>query len=442
MDGEVAATEADVSTPGAATHGRPLAVRSPFSAPRLILLGSYWLGITAMWIGLGQLLAGRLQFEHLVAPGTEGASLLQITVAGTLVAIFLQPSIGAISDHVGSRFGRRLPFIVAGSLADLVFLAGIATSHGLLAIAGFFLALEISSNTAQGPFQGYIPDLVPADQVGAASGLVGLMVILGNVVGFTVGAIGIATGAYAVATVALGLIELATLGLLVAGVREPPAAPRPRSGRSWWAIARSGWSRDVFEVPGFMWAVGVRLAVLTGSEVLVALAPFYLARVFGLDAGAAGTVLLLLVGTVAVGTIAAVLPAARLSDRVGRRPVIWVACLLGGCGLAVCAVAPALPIAFAGAVVFGVAGGSFLAVDWAQISELVPPEAAGRFMGIGNLATASPALFAVAIGGTVMDLVGGPDRAATGPRAALLFGVACYAAGALLLRKVPETRRA
>jgi hypothetical protein len=51
------------------------------------------------------------------------------------------------------------------------------------------------------------------------------------------------------------------------------------------------------------------------------------------------------------------------------------------------------------------------------------------------------ALAATAAGSLVMDLVGGPSRAAAGPRAALLFGVACFAAGALLLTRVPETRR-
>ena len=437
------AAEIDPANTGGAVVAadpRPEA-RTALSVPRLTLLGAYWLGVTAMWIGLGSLLAGRLEFGHLVTPGTEGASLLQMTVGGTILSILVQPAIGAISDHTGSRWGRRLPYIVAGSLFDLVFLAGIASGQTVLAIAAFYLALAISSNVAQGPFQGYIPDLVPRDQVGVASGFVGLMVILGNVAGFVVGSIGIATGAYAAATIALGLLELATLGLLVAGVREPPAVPRPRNGRSWLAIATSAWGRDVLQRPGFLWFVGSRLFVLTGSAVLVSLAPFYLARTFGLSASEAGGLMLVLVGLVAVGTIASVLPAARLSDRVGRRRVIWIACGLGGTGLLVCAGATAIPVAFAGAAVFGVAGGSFLAVDWALLSELVPRDAAARFMGISNVATTSAGMVAIAVGGTVMDLVGGPARAASGPRAALLFGVACYLIGALLLRRVPEPGR-
>ena len=54
---------------------------------------------------------------------------------------------------------------------DVLFLWGVATSNALPAIAAFVSLLQFSSNFAQGPFQGYVPDLVPAKQVGLASGL-------------------------------------------------------------------------------------------------------------------------------------------------------------------------------------------------------------------------------------------------------------------------------
>ena len=43
--------------------------------------------------------------------------------------------------------------------------------------------LQFSSNFAQGPYQGYIPDLVPGRQVGVASGLLGAANIAGNLLG-------------------------------------------------------------------------------------------------------------------------------------------------------------------------------------------------------------------------------------------------------------------
>ena len=410
-------------------------------ATTLVRLSVYWLGIMALWAGLSSVLAGRLQFEGLVPPGTEGTALFHMMAIGGVLAIVVQPAVGAISDHSVSRWGRRKPYIVLGSLADLVFLAGIATSNTVVAIAAFIVALQVSSNIAQGPYQGYVPDLVPARQVGLASGLIGLMLILGNVVGFIVGAVAIATGAYAAATVGLGVLETATMIILVTGVRERGGVV-PRDGRSWRGIALGAWGRDLLHERDFLWFLGSRLLVLTGGSILTNLAPFYLARSFGLASREAGTLMVALVVVVALGTLVSVVPAARLSDHRGRKRVIGGSCLLGAIGLAICAGAPAVPVAFIGTALFGISSGTFLAVDWALLSELVPRASSGRFMGISNVATGSAGLLAVTLGGTVMDLVGGPGRDPSGPRAALALGAVCFGLGAVLLRPVREPGRA
>ena len=102
---------------------------------------------------------------------------------GAIIAIIVQPTVGSISDYTVSRWGRRKPYIVVGSLLDIVFLAGIATANTVLILGAFVALLAFSTNIARGPFQGYVPDLIPERQVGIASALVGLMQILGNVTG-------------------------------------------------------------------------------------------------------------------------------------------------------------------------------------------------------------------------------------------------------------------
>src|SRR6185437_3051179 len=99
------------------------------------------------------------------------------------MAIVVQPTIGSISDYTMSRWGRRKPYILIGASLDVVFLLGIATSNTFLGVLAFLVLLQFSSNFAQGPFQGYVPDLVPARQVGIASALVGVMSILGVIGG-------------------------------------------------------------------------------------------------------------------------------------------------------------------------------------------------------------------------------------------------------------------
>jgi MFS family permease len=100
-----------------------------------------------------------------------------------------------------------------------------------------------------------------------------------------------------------------------------------------------------------------------------------------------------------------------------------------------------MPIVYAGVAIYGVSAGIFLAVDWALMTDIIPKASSGRYMGLSNVATASSGVLAVAIGGTLMDLVGGPTQSGSGPRAALVLAVVLFGVGALLLRPVNERRR-
>ena len=88
-------------------------------------------------------------------------------------------------------------------------------------------------------------------------------------------------------------------------------------------------------------------------------------------------------------------------------------------------------------MLYGVSAGIFLAVDWALMTDIIPKASSGRYMGLSNVATASAGVLAVAVGGTLMDFVGGSN----GPRTALWMGVCLMILGAILLRPVVERRR-
>jgi MFS family permease len=105
------------------------------------------------------------------------------------------------------------------------------------------------------------------------------------------------------------------------------------------------------------------------------------------------------------------------------------------------AAAPILPMAFVGALIYGLSAGVFLAVDWALMTDIIPKASSGRYMGLSNVATASAGVLAVATAGTLMDLVGGPQGGGMGPRAALVLGMILLGVGAILLRPVDERRR-
>ena len=134
-------------------------------------------------------------------------------------------------------------------------------------------------------------------------------------------------------------------------------------------------------------------------------------------------------------------PAARVSDRVGRKPVIYAACAVGAVGLGIVAVSPALPVTVLGGLIMGAGFGMFLAVDWALLTDLVPKASAGRYMGISNVATATAGLVGLAIGAVVIDVTNAVIGEGVGPRIAIALSVPLLAIGALLLRPVKEPHR-
>jgi Na+/melibiose symporter-like transporter len=434
IESSVAAFDAD----GRPTRTLPLS--------HLIRISAYWLGISAVWSGILQIVNARLEFTNLVPKGSEGLGAFQIAAMGTFIAILVQPTVGTISDYTITRWGRRKPYIFLGSLLDVVFLWGVATSNSLLAVAVFVSLLQFSSNFAQGPFQGYVPDLVPAEQVGIASGLIGLFAALGNVVGYVAAAIAIwlsATdaNAFLYGTMAIGAVEFITMLSVVIRVDEGRRA-KSRHGRSWLSIALEAWNGEVLHERSFLWLVASRFCILTGAAIYPIMSTFYLAQTFGLSEAQTGQTQLVLLAIVGLCVIVVVVPSSRLSDRVGRKPVIYGSCAIGAVGLGMGALAPNLAVALLGAGLFAVAAGSFLAVDWALMSDIVPKASTGRYMGISNVATASAGTVALAVGGAVvMDTANRLLGLGAGPRAALMFGLLCYVLGALCLVPVVEKRR-
>lgn len=416
-----------------------------------------------MWTGLHVLILPK-RMEALFGPAAAGLGLGLLTVAGVVVAVLVQPTVGAISDFAVTRWGRRKPFIVIGSVLDVVFLVAVAAADTFMAVVVALVLLQFASNFAQGPFQGYLPDLVPARQVGRASGLMGVMIIFGGMVGVGIAGIGylqLQTGmaeplvrsALFWPTVALGVVEAATMVVLTLSVDEGRAAPS-RGGRSWLRIGLSAWGTDILRERSYVWLLLSRLCYLAMPGVITSYAVFVLERSFRLEPSVAGPFLLINGLVVALATAVATLPAARLSDRIGRKKVIYLAYGLGAVGVAGVALAPAVELVVLALLPIGFSAGAFLVVDWALMTDIIPKATSGRYMGISNVATASSGPIGLALAGVVLYLVtraglppdAGADAASTffgdAPRAAIASMLAFLAVAAWSLGRVDESRRA
>ena len=162
------------------------------------------------------------------------------------IALLTMPVMGSISDYIGTRFGRRKPFILVG-VDPGGGLAGWARGRARpsRSCLVFFLCLQFTSNIARGPFAGLVPDLVPEKQVGIASGLMGLMIVAGLVGGYLFIWSGYLLGPdpntpdFTLPVLILGAVVGLRDSARSCG-RPTGRAPKPREGRSWVKIALRG----------------------------------------------------------------------------------------------------------------------------------------------------------------------------------------------------------
>jgi MFS family permease len=148
-----------------------------------------------------------------------------------------------------------------------------------------------------------------------------------------------------------------------------------------------------------------------------------------------------------------VLPAAWLSDRYGRKRVLYGSFVLAAVGVALLAVAPLVEVALLALVPIGLSAGAFLTVDWALMTDIIPKATTGRYMGISNVATATAGPLGLTVAGVVLAVVtaaGLPTPTSTdiestllgaAPRASIAISLVFVALAAWALTKVDEHRR-
>ncbi|MGH2393541.1 MAG: MFS transporter, partial [Candidatus Limnocylindria bacterium] len=408
----------------------------------LVTLSVYWLGILTIQYGLGVVVVPTM-VEDMVGVRNAGTGLAVINAVAVIASIFVQPTVGVVSDYTITRWGRRKPFIFIGGLLDMVFLYGIATSNTFVVLVAFYFLIQFSSNFAQGPFQGYVPDLVPARQVGTASGLMGLMIVIGAIVGVAIANTGIQPGgSLFVATLALGAVEIVAMLIVVTQVHEGTSGPKRTM--SWPRVALSAWGTDILREKSVLWLLLVRLLFLGAAAAATSLGLYYFQRTHGLTRGEAGDMVMLATIIVAGMSGLASLPGARLSDRYGRKPVIYSGMVLTGIGLLGLALAPNANLAVALFAPAGIGIGAFLSVDWALMTDVIPKHTSARYMGILNAGTAMATPVFLIVGGLTMDAIGrltNDPSAPGGPVAAMYVAIGFLVLAALALRQVDARRR-
>lgn len=363
----------EVNSPYLGWPGRPrLSVRNQLS------LGLLWFPSNIMWTAL-ILIVMPAQVSVLVGPHAATAVLSATTLAGTAIAIVFAPVFGAMSDAWRSRLGRRRPMIIIGTIPAMagVLLIVYAPTVALFVIG--YLGLQFFNNFAQGAYQGFIPDLVPHEQRGAASGFMAFYQELGVIVGGILGAF----TAPIFFGWAVALSTLAALGVTVGTVKEPPSldAPAPRWKERFESFIVSG---PVYR--DFRWVWLTRLVVMTGLYVLETFLLYYLEYVLKIPAGTAKTDVFLILVALSVTSAISSLVAGYVSDRIKKRRIIVSSAgiLQGLCAL-LFVFSQGFTTVLVAAALFGLGYGAYLSVDWALAVDTLPAGGAAKDMGLWGI---------------------------------------------------------
>ena len=426
-----------------------------------IVLSLYWVAIGYLWQSLATLILPDL-VQSMVGQEHKGVALSTLEGIGTVMAVVWQPLAGSISDRTRTRWGRRRPFVFAGTVGDILFLAGIALSGSYWMVVVFYFLLQTASNTAQGPYQGWMPDVVPVDQRGTASGYYGVANIVGILAG-TVGA-GIMLSHFGRGAAIASIAVLLALTMAVTVVLVPDRAePVHDRFESPWHAVKTTFARPL-AYPQFLWLMASRLLILMGIVGIQSFVFFYFSDTYfhgnSRETTMATTAL---VGLVVVVALLVTWPAAWLSDHIGRRPLILASGVLAAVGTldlvfshymwapadflgalsAALHVPPLAAQATLAGVVIGIGFGAFESVDWAFIQDVIPTGESGLFMGFSNIATAGAGVIARFIAGGLLDLFNaGPPILGLKGGYPVIFGVffAWLLLGSLAILKVKEPR--
>ncbi len=418
----------------------------PGKRPRLLDyldISVYSFGLRGFTFAISAILVPLLILD--LVPGDRKNTYLGIaTFAAMMFSVVAIPAMGAVSDRIRLPFGRRVPYIVIGTVLACILMPAMALTNDYILFVLVLIAVTLGVSVAQGPYQAFIPDSVPADRRGMASGAKTLLEILG--IGVIAGSVGYVAGRYESPDTfhwiwaAIGLLMFlyfvpTVITMMTVHEADAATAAIEHETRAN-APARPPIPdpRDRFLPPGFGMYLVSRFLFLAATGVIETFGLFYLQDVIHVERpGEAAGQLSIIFGM--AGLVGAA-GAAAASDRIGYRPLVAFSGLLGAIGVGVLLVSDTIMQVITGGLIVGVAAGAFFSADWALALDLVAPGRAAQHMGLTSIATAGGAAASRLLGFGVDALnTGASDRGYEGML--LICGIAFLLGGLLVFAVRP-----
>ena len=407
---------------------------------RTVLVGFAFLSICAFWQMYDNLIPLILTNTFHVNESVSGF----IMASDNVLALFLLPLFGSLSDKCESKLGRRRPFVLLGSITAVIlmmFLPALADSYyaepaaakmvGFVVVLGLLL---IAMGTYRSPAVALMPDVTPKPLRSKANAIINLMGAIGGVLYLIITTFLYSTKSdgyisYFPLFAIVGGIMVAAVVILMAFVNEPKLVAEqkkyedahPEDNLTQTTENGEELPKEVKKSLSFLlvsialWFIGYN-GVTTWFSV-------YAQNTWNMSLGQANMCL-----TVAtVGAIVSYIPVGNVASKIGRRKTIRFGTVLLASCFALAFVYTLVsnqfsPVLYALFVLVGVAWASINVNSLPMVVEMCKGSEVGKFTGLYYTFSMSAQIMTPIVAGFLLENV---SYKTLFPYAAIFVGLSC-----------------
>ena len=394
---------------------------------RTVIVGLAFLSICAFWQMYDNVIPLILTNTFHLNETFSGA----IMAADNVLALFLLPYFGNLSDRTNTKIGKRMPFIIVGTVTAVLFLNilplldnSYAVEPKTVTMVMFVICLGlllVAMGTYRSPAVALMPDVTPKPLRSRANAIINLMGAVGGILYLGVAAVmypnsrvlGLTHVNYQPLFLVVGVIMIAAVVILRFAVNEPKLVSENKALEAkhpeWNLAEDDGSGNEVLPAP-VKKSLGFLLASIAlwfiGYNGVTTWFTTYVAQVMGQGLGGASTCLLVATG----GAIVSYIPIGELASRIGRKKtimggvVLLSACFLLGYFLTTTS-STITPVMF---VVFALVGFAWAAINvnsLPMVVEMCKGSDIGKFTGLYYSASMAAQVVTPILAGTLMRTI-------------------------------------
>ena len=319
---------------------------------RTVLVGLAFLSICAFWQMYDNVVPLILTKTFHLNETFSGA----IMAADNILALFLLPFFGTLSDRTDTKLGKRTPYILGGTLAAVILLNilplldnsyyAAASTGKMIAFIVVLGLLLISMGTYRSPAVALMPDVTPKPLRSRANAIINLMGAVGGIIYLAIAAVmypnskvlGLDHVNYQPLFIVVALIMAVSIIVMKLTINEPKLVAENRALEAEhpeWNLAKDDGGGNEVLPANVKRSLGFLLASIAlwfiGYNGITTWFTTYVDKVMGQGLGGASTCLLIATG----GAIISYIPIGSLAHKIGRKKTIMIGIiLLASCFLA------------------------------------------------------------------------------------------------------------